>query len=229
MTSPRPEDRLDRAVLHALGALDGPEVEAYRRLLEDEGAEAQAARAELAACQRTTAQIGAAVRPVVPPPSLKAGLMARIQSEPQQTAVSLPGFTFIRSSEGTWVEPLPGMRLKVLHVDPATQRTTAIVKFAPGYRHAPHRHDQTEELFVLEGGCVCQGQALFPGDYHRSDAQSIHGETSTEDGCTLLVIFSPRNQPVGSVGARLSSLTVSLLFRLSGLLAKLAGLLSRSR
>ncbi|MFO0774681.1 MAG: cupin domain-containing protein [Nitrospiraceae bacterium] len=254
MTTPRQDDhhadsRLDPAILHALGALTGVEAEQYRRLLEDEGAEAQAARAEVAGFQRTAAHLGAAVRPVAPPAHLKATLLTRIQSEPQQSGQAdgpvrtatagvtggpsssgnPTGFTFIRGNEGSWIEPRPGMRMKILHVDAATQRTTAVVKFAPGYRHAPHRHAQTEELFVLEGGCVCEGQALFPGDYHRSDALSIHGETTTQDGCTLLIMFSPRNEALGSLSARISSLTVSCLFRLSEFFARLAGTLTQRR
>lgn len=226
MSTPN-EDQLNRAALHALNALDGPEAEAYRRLLADEGADAQAARADVAAMQRTAAQLGTAVPPVAPPPTIKAALFARIQTESPRTAPALPGFTFIREAEGTWVEPHPGMRLKVLHVDPITHRTTAIAKFAPGYRHAPHRHAQTEELFVLEGGCLCQGQALFPGDYHRSETDSIHGETTTQDGCTLLIMFSPRNETVGSLSARISSVTVSLLFRVSAWFARVAETLAR--
>ncbi len=228
MTQHRSDGRRERAAFHALGALDGEERTAFERLLEDKGASAQAARADVASFQRTAAQLASAIRPVVPPPGLKAQLPARIQvSQPQAPLAAHPGFTFIRSTEGTWVEPLPGMKLKVLHVDPLTQRTTAIVKFASGYRHAPHRHAETEELFVLEGGRMCQGEALLPGDHHRSDAHSVHGETSTEDGCTLLMIFSPRNAPIGSFSARLSSATVTSLFRFSALLTRLVGRFSR--
>ena len=117
----------------------------------------------------------------------------------------------------------------MLHVDTTTHRTTAVAKFAPGYRHAPHRHVETEELFILEGGCVCQGRVLLPGDYHRSDADSVHSETRTDDGCTLLMIFSPWSEPVGSVASRLSSTTVTLLFRLSALVTHLAVRLTKSR
>ncbi len=222
MTNERSDEQLERAALHALGALDGAEHVAFERLLEDEGAAAQTARTDLASFQRVASKIGAVVPPVTPPAALKAKLMARIQHERQGTPESPEGFTFIRSAEGTWVEPLPGMKIKVLYVDPTTQRTTAICKFAPGYRLAPHRHTQMEELFVLEGGCVCEGVALFPGDYHRSDANSVHGETSTDDGCTLLLMFSPNNEAVGGIGARISSATVSFLFRLSGILARVA-------
>ncbi len=229
MNDERSEEQLERAALHALGALDGAEHVAFERLLEDEGAAAQRARADLASFQRVAAQIGAVVPPVAPPAALKAKLMARIQDQTQGSSAVPEGFTFIRSAEGTWVEPLPGMKLKVLHVDPATQRTTAICKFAPGYRHAPHRHTEVEELFVLEGGCVCEGVALFPGDYHRSEANSIHSETSTDDGCTLLIMFSPKNQVVGGLGARISSATVSCLFRLSAFFARLATVFARQK
>ncbi len=51
-------------------------------------------------------------------------------------------------------------------------------KFAPGDRPTPFRHDQTKQLFVREGERVCQEQARFPGDHHRSDADSVQEETT---------------------------------------------------
>ena len=229
MTDKQSDSQLEQAALHALGALDGMEHLEFERLIEDEGADAQHARAELASFVEVSAQLGLALSPTIPPPWLKARLLEKIQRTAQEPSPTEPGFTFIRSTEGAWIEPMPGMRLKVLHVDPTTQRTTAIAKFAPGYRFPPHRHAETEELFVLEGGCVCQGQVLLPGDYHRSDADSVHCETTTDEGCTLLIIFSPRNEAVGSVAARLSSAAVSLLMRLSGIVTRLATRLARPR
>jgi quercetin dioxygenase-like cupin family protein len=229
MTDKESDSQLEQAALHALGALDGMERLEFDRLIEDEGADAQHARAELASFVEVAAQLGLALSPTIPPPSLKARLLEKIQRTAQEPSPTEPGFTFIRSTEGAWIEPMPGMRLKVLHVDPTTHRTTAIAKFAPGYRFPSHRHAETEELFVLEGGCVCQGQVLLPGDYHRSDTNSVHGVTTTDDGCTLLIIFSPRNEAVGSVAARLSSTTVSLLMRLSAIVTRLATRLARPR
>ena len=229
MTDKRSDTQLDQAALHALGALDGMERLEFERLIEDEGADAQRARAELASFMEVAAQLGLALSPTIPPPSLKARLLEKIQHTAQEPSPTEPGFTLIRSTEGTWIEPIPGMRLKILHVDPTTHRTTAIAKFAPGHRFPKHRHAETEELFVLEGGCICQGQVLFPGDYHRSDADSLHGETTTDEGCTLLIIFSPRNQTVGSVAARVSSTTVSLLMRLSAIVTRVATRLARPR
>jgi ChrR Cupin-like domain len=229
MTDKQADSQLEQAALHALGALDGMERLEFDRLIEDEGADAQHARAELASFVEVAAQLGLALSPTIPPPSLKAGLLEKIQRTAQEPSPTEPGFTFIRSTEGAWIEPMPGMRLKVLHVDPTAHRTTAIAKFAPGYRFPSHRHAETEELFVLEGGCVCQGQVLLPGDYHRSDTDSVQGGTTTDDGCTLLMIFSPRNEAVGSIAARLPSITVSLLMRLSAIVTRLATRLARQR
>ena len=71
---------------------------------------------------------------------------------------------------------------------------TALVRMDPGCEYSPHRHARAEELYVLEGTCYCGGRLLHPGDYHRAEAGSIHMETSTEDGCFMLVIFSPDNE-----------------------------------
>jgi quercetin dioxygenase-like cupin family protein len=229
MTDKRSDNQLEQAALHALGALDGTERLEFERLIEDEGTDAQHARAELASFVEVAARLGLALSPTIPPPRLKPRLLEKIQRTAQDPSPTEPDFTFIRSTEGAWIEPMPGMKVKVLHVDPITHRTTSIVKFAPGYRFHPHRHAETEELFVLEGGCVCQGQVLLPGDYHRSDAGSVHGETTTDDGCTLLIIFSPRNEALGSVAARVSSTTVSLLMRLSAIVTRLATRLTRPR
>lgn len=227
MTPARPDDRQDQAPLHALNALDGDERIDFERLLEDEGAEAQTARAEVAEFRHTAARLAALAPPVPPPADLKAKLMARIQTEPQRQASAGSEFTFVRASEGTWLEVAAGMKMKVLYNDPVTQRTTALVRFAPGYRHAPHRHAAVEELFVLEGGCLCEGQALLPGDYHRSAAGSRHHETSTDDGCLLLITFSPFNEAVGTTASGAYSAVAGLLFNLASFFTRLSRFFSR--
>lgn len=104
------------------------------------------------------------------------------------------GLTFIRASEGAWRELAPGVTAKILSFDPVSRRVTSLLRFAPGTGYAPHRHAETEELFVLEGGCLCGGRELKVGDYHRAEAGTVHGDTSTDDGCLLLVISSPQNE-----------------------------------
>ncbi|BFU92510.1 MAG: hypothetical protein NTAFB01_36970 [Nitrospira sp.] len=104
------------------------------------------------------------------------------------------GLTFISASEGTWRGIAPGVTAKVLSFDPTSRRTTTVLRFAPGTSYAPHRHTAVEELYVLEGGCSIAGREMTVGDYHRAETGTVHHDTSTDDGCLLLVISSPQNE-----------------------------------
>ncbi|MGE0643602.1 MAG: cupin domain-containing protein [Nitrospira sp.] len=107
---------------------------------------------------------------------------------------SSDGLTFVKASEGTWRGIAPGVMAKLLSFDPVSSRTTTVLRFAPGTRYAPHRHTAVEELYVLEGGCSIAGREMTVGDYHRAESGTVHHDTSTDDGCLLLVISSPQNE-----------------------------------
>ncbi|MDF0667658.1 MAG: cupin domain-containing protein [Nitrospira sp.] len=104
------------------------------------------------------------------------------------------GLTFIRASEGTWRRIAPGVTAKLLSFDPTSRRATTVLRFAPGTSYAPHRHTAVEELYVLGGGCSIAGREMTVGDYHRAEAGTVHHDTSTDEGCLLLVISSPQNE-----------------------------------
>jgi quercetin dioxygenase-like cupin family protein len=104
------------------------------------------------------------------------------------------GLTFIGASEGTWLGIAPGVMAKLLSYDSVSRRTTALVRIAAGTRYAPHRHAAAEESYVLEGGCNIAGHEMTVGDYHRAEAGTEHHDTSSDDGCLLLVISSPQNE-----------------------------------
>ncbi|HMS84854.1 MAG TPA: cupin domain-containing protein [Nitrospira sp.] len=104
------------------------------------------------------------------------------------------GLTFVKASEGTWRGIAQGVTAKLLAFDPVSRRTTTLLRFLPGTSYAPHRHTAVEELYVLEGGCSIAGREMAVGDYHRAEAGTVHHDTSTEEGCLLLVISSPQNE-----------------------------------
>jgi quercetin dioxygenase-like cupin family protein len=132
--------------------------------------------------------------PVVPRTSLKERLMARVEGHTDVRLDPFKGLTFVKASEGVWQEMAPGVSAKVLFFDPVSRRATALVRMTPGSRYAPHRHAEAEELYVLEGGCFCGGRELKAGDYHRAEAETEHHDTSSDEGCLLLVISSPQNE-----------------------------------
>lgn len=87
--------------------------------------------------------------------------------------------------------------MKVLFNDPAGARTTMLLRLAPGGTLVAHRHRQVEELYVLEGSCMCAGEFLQVGDYHRSEAGTVHPVTSSGQGCLALVMTSTQDEPAG--------------------------------
>ena len=138
-----------------------------------------------------------AAPPLTPSPTLRNRLLDQIRNERHPSPPTTKPLTFVRASEGEWVEMGPGVMAKVLYFDPISRRATALVRMAPGSVYAPHRHAEPEELYVLEGGCFCGGQELVIGDYHRAEAGTEHHDTSSDEGCLLLIISSPQNEMLG--------------------------------
>ena len=155
---------------------------------------AQEAKREAAQFERVVGTLALAAAPIAPRASLRERLTARIEGHTDVRFDPLKGLTFVKASEGTWQEMALGVMVKVLFFDPVSRRVTALVRMAPGSKYAPHRHAEPEEFYVLEGGCFCGGRELTVGDYHRAEAQTEHHDTSSDDGCLLLIISSPQNE-----------------------------------
>jgi len=155
---------------------------------------ADAATRETAQFESVANTLALNAAPVAPRASLQERLMARIEGHIDARFDPLKGLTFVKASEGTWQELAPGVSAKVLFFDPVSRRATALLRMAPKTSYAPHRHAEAEELYVLEGGCFCGGRELKAGDYHRAEAETEHHDTSSDEGCLLLVISSPQNE-----------------------------------
>ncbi len=155
------------------------------------------AEQERSSFDQVAADLSLAAAPITPPSPLRERLLNRLQTMPQASMPAANPLTFVRAAEGQWQDMAPGVHVKLLFFDPASRRATALVRMAPGSSYAPHRHAEAEELYVLEGGCFCGGQELLAGDYHRAEAGSEHHDTSSDDGCLLLVISSPQNEMLG--------------------------------
>ena len=193
MTDPRHEqDLTELAALYALDALGDDAQRQFARSLETASASTQD---EVAAFQDVVQELAFSGPAIAPPASLKERLMARIAQEPQEPAEGT-GFTCVRSKGLVWQELAPGLSMKVLFHDPVGSRTTMLLRLAPGGTLIGHRHPQLEEFYVLEGSCLCAGEVLQVGDYHRAEAGTVHPVTSSEQGCLALVMTSSKNEPI---------------------------------
>ena len=154
----------------------------------------QGAVHETAQFERVADVLALTAASVTPRASLRERLMARVEGHSDVRFDSLKGLTFIKASEGTWQEMAPGVSAKVLFFDPVSRRATALVRMAPGSSYAAHRHAEAEEFYVLEGGCFCGGLELKAGDHHHAEANTEHHDTSSDEGCLLLILSSPHNE-----------------------------------
>lgn len=168
-----------------------PPVALRERVLAHIGSEAQQ---EAHTFQSMADHLAFAAPPLAPPAALRNRLLNQVRNESRPSPPLTKSLTFVKASEGEWIEMAPGVIAKVLYFDPVSRRATALVRMAPGSLYAPHRHAEPEELYVLEGGCFCGGQELGMGDYHRAEAGTEHHDTSSDEGCLLLIISSPQNE-----------------------------------
>jgi DNA-binding NarL/FixJ family response regulator len=106
---------------------------------------------------------------------------------------------FIARTEGMeWqLGGVSGCQSKVLFVDDRQQCVTSLVRMQAGTHFPAHRHGGPEEVFMLEGDLVVEGQRMKPGDYCRAETTSIHSESYTESGCLFLLKASQHDQIIG--------------------------------
>ncbi len=68
-----------------------------------------------------------------------------------------------------------------------------LVRLAQGTDYPPHRHAGVEELHLLHGELMVDDKKLYPGDYIRSEADSVDHLVWSETGCTCVLITSTKD------------------------------------
>jgi DNA-binding NarL/FixJ family response regulator len=108
------------------------------------------------------------------------------------------GLYMVRTEGMEWqMEGSSGCQKKVLFVDNRQQCVTSLVRMQAGTHFPAHRHGGTEEVFVLAGDLVVEGQTMKQGDYCRAETDSIHGESYTGSGCLFLLKASQHDEILG--------------------------------
>ena len=198
MTSEAPlfGEPAETAALYLAGALPAPERAALEAYLAAGGRAYDDALRQLSAA---AAALGRLIPPVHPDPALRSALLRRIA--PQSCDQATPfhrqlrgreadpaGCVLRRAGDGGWEDTaVPGVRLRVLTIDAAADRFTALVRMDPGASYAAHRHVGPEECFVLEGDLRHGTQVMRAGDYEWLPGGSDHGPQTTAEGCLLLL------------------------------------------
>ena len=130
-----------------------------------------------------------ALKPMVPPPALRARLMARVRAE-----MGDEGLRTIRAGEG-WVEFMPGIEFKMLYRDETTGARSLLARLDPGVAMPAHDHGFPEECLVLQGEITIGDITVCAGDYHFAAKGARHGTLTTRTGA-LLFLRAGRGEPV---------------------------------
>ena len=94
-------------------------------------------------------------------------------------------------SSTPWTEAdTPGLAQRMLFVDSERGTVTALVRMAAGSGLPRHRHESAEQIYLIEGDACVEGHQLGPGDFYRIGEGTVHERTSTEAGCTFLLLAS---------------------------------------
>ncbi|MEG5041338.1 cupin domain-containing protein [Microcoleus vaginatus GB2-A3] len=191
------------AALQALDILDESEPGAFAEKLK----ESAELKSELAALESTIAAIAYTAPPVPVAPDLKNRLFQRIaeqQPTPTESVNLKPIVTsptenntpslIVRSHDVKWKSyGVPGVSFGKLYIDKKKRELTCLMRLEPGVTFPLHRHAASEEVLVLEGDLIVEGEICHQGDYIRSVPGSTHSPL-TRGGCLLLMKTSLENE-----------------------------------
>ena len=114
-----------------------------------------------------------------PLPEIPAAVLAMVPQDPLPFA--------LRSQDLKWQSHrIEGVQVVHLFLDSAHRQRSLLVKAAAGVVYPLHRHQGIEEIHMLEGELVLNGEVYLAGDYIRSYPNSIHAP-STSTGCMFLI------------------------------------------
>lgn len=94
-----------------------------------------------------------------------------------------------RAASAPWrATDMPGVEWKPLRYVAETGAGASLLRMAPGCAYPAHRHEQGEDVYVLEGELLVGTERFGPGDYLYSPPGSVHAPR-TEKGCVLFASF----------------------------------------
>jgi quercetin dioxygenase-like cupin family protein len=175
--------------LGALGALTSTE----QRQLAGLGKSAKTRARTAAALYRELPLLLAASTPARRPrPTLKEEILQRtVKNAPSKLVPARHvGFFAYAADSSAWRNhAVPGVRYRTLTASLESNYDLMLFQLAPGAIFPEHKHaGGDEECYVLAGDFHVDGQVLHAGDFHHADKGTDHGVSTTEAGCTLLIV-----------------------------------------
>jgi anti-sigma factor ChrR (cupin superfamily) len=181
------EELREHIVLYAFHMLDEDAAADFLRHVEA----CTVCRYELAEVQSTVDVLGYSAATALPPPGLKARLLARLAERATAGTPPVLKRTAHDFAALDW-EPsaFPGVSFHWLRQDATTGTGTALVKIQPGCSYGAHRHRGGEDCLVLQGGFRDRLGEYYAGDFVYYAVGSVHHDLQALEGedCILFVV-----------------------------------------
>ena len=121
------------------------------------------------------------------------------------TTTKSPPSEIIPVSDLECQEHQPGIRMKSLWADPATNRRALMTRIEPGAGLPRHRHVGDELLYVIEGAISDDFGTVTAGNMGYRPDGCVHA-VSSKNGATVLAIITGDIEPTSETGSTLPSL-----------------------
>lgn len=201
---------LEDAAMLMLGALSREEVRRIHRELLQASAPVQH---EYNTMVLTTQLLPAALPMVEPPPMLKQRILSCLHDVPldvQYADTTAPkphhddhkefiphydargaSFYALSGDEGDWLpHPIKGIAVKPLATDKERGYATILMRLDAGTIFPSHSHAGAEQCYIISGTVVVQGRHLATGSFFSTQAHTDHGDITTTDGATVLLVVA---------------------------------------
>ncbi len=90
-----------------------------------------------------------------------------------------------QAAAATWKPYVDGITISNIDLDLTSRQIYCFVRLEPGAKFPRHRHAGLEELLMLEGDLIIDGDIYYPGDYICSQPGSVH-QPKTDGGCLVI-------------------------------------------
>lgn len=152
---------------------------------EQKGTKVQSLHPQHTLANRDIAQLASGLAPVPMDTNQRANLKQRVLQAAFATPV--PVSAVVKADAGTWIDMLPGIHVKALHVDRSAGTHTSLWRLAPGACLPEHDHSADEECLIVSGSVDWAGKTYGEGDYLFVGAGFHHSAMCATHGATLLI------------------------------------------
>lgn len=143
-----------------------------------------------------------------PPANLKERILYRLHSAESVMAASAANherheefipqydaqgadFYALSSDEGDWLpHPVKGIAVKPLATDKERGYATILMRLDAGVNFPSHSHEGAEQCYIISGDICVRGQCLAQGSFFSTSAHANHGDISTIQGATVLLVVA---------------------------------------